>query len=71
MPRPPYSVTIRELREKRGYTQEAIATLAGISVRTLRAVEAGESSPRAALLIRILDALNADRDHRAACMGAK
>lgn len=71
MSQPPYTATIRSLRTARGFTQEELAALAKTSARTIRAIEAGTGNPGAATLIRIFDALRADRDHRGAAMGAK
>lgn len=69
MSRKPYAMTVRSLRESRGYTQEQLAALAKTSPRTIRAIEKGHTSPGAVLLIRILDVLKADREQRAVCMG--
>ena len=45
------------LRERLGLTQEGLAEKAGISVRFVQNVEAGESFPRMAKLVRLKEVL--------------
>jgi transcriptional regulator with XRE-family HTH domain len=52
-------------------SQARLAELSGVTTRTIRAIESEGSSPRAGLLLRLLDALNASNDDRGAAMGAK
>ena len=61
----PYARVLRGLRETRGMSQVRLAELSGVSVRTVRAIEAEETSPRAGLLISLLDALDASPTDRA------
>jgi transcriptional regulator with XRE-family HTH domain len=56
-PQPALGKAIRELREKRGATQEAIAHDAGITTATLGVIERGLSNPTWATLKRIAKAL--------------
>jgi transcriptional regulator with XRE-family HTH domain len=49
-PQPALGKAIRELREKRGATQEAIAHDAGITTATLGVIERGLSNPTWATL---------------------
>jgi transcriptional regulator with XRE-family HTH domain len=44
-PQPALGVAIRQLREKRGLTQEALAHKAGVTTGTLSLVERGRSNP--------------------------
>ena len=58
-PQPALGKAIRELREKRGLTQEAAAHDAGVTTATLGVIERGLSNPTWATLRRIASALNA------------
>lgn len=49
---------IKALREERGWSQERLAEEAGVSARTVWAVEKGESIPQPKKLRAILDALD-------------
>jgi transcriptional regulator with XRE-family HTH domain len=49
---------IRALRLKKGWTQEALAEAAGISVRYLQTLEGERPNPRAAVLIGVAEALD-------------
>lgn len=44
-PQPALGAAIRQLREKRGATQEALAYEAGVTVGTLSLIERGKSNP--------------------------
>ncbi len=57
-PQPALGKAIRELREKRGATQEAIAHDAGVTTATLGVIERGLSNPTWATLKRIAKALD-------------
>lgn len=52
---------LRRLRERRGWTQTRLAVIAGLSVRTVRAQESGESLGTAGR-VRMLEALGATRE---------
>jgi transcriptional regulator with XRE-family HTH domain len=58
-PQPAVGKAIRELREKRGATQEAVAHDAGITTATLGVIERGLSNPTWATLRGIAAALGA------------
>lgn len=56
-PQPALGSAIRELREKRGLTQEALAHEAGITTGTLSLIERGQSNPAWGTVSRIAAAL--------------
>jgi transcriptional regulator with XRE-family HTH domain len=58
-PQPGLGKAIRELREKRRLTQEAVAHDAGVTTATLGVIERGLSNPTWATLRRIASALDA------------
>ncbi|MCK5090180.1 MAG: helix-turn-helix transcriptional regulator [Hyphomicrobiaceae bacterium] len=66
----PYTRVVRGLRTVKGMSQSRLAQLSGVSVRTVRAIEAEGTNPRAGVLLRILDALDASEGDRARAMGA-
>jgi transcriptional regulator with XRE-family HTH domain len=49
---------ISEYRKERGLSQEALAELAGVNLRTIQRIENGKSIPRGFTLKAIADALN-------------
>jgi transcriptional regulator with XRE-family HTH domain len=51
---------IKELRTKKGLTQEELADLTELSVRTIQRIENGEVDPRAYTLQMISKALDVD-----------
>ena len=53
-------MTIRELRKERGLTQEAFAASIGVSVVSVRAYEAGRTTPGEKVLSAIRDRYGAD-----------
>ena len=53
----PIISTIKERRATLGITQEQTAELAGIGLRTLKAIESGTSNPTVKTLSRIADVL--------------
>lgn len=57
-PQPALGQAIRQLREKRGATQEALAHDAGITTATLGVIERGLSNPTWATVKGIATALN-------------
>jgi transcriptional regulator with XRE-family HTH domain len=57
-PQPALGKAIRQLREKRGATQEAIAHEAGVTASTFGLIERGQSNPTWATLKDIAAALN-------------
>lgn len=52
-PQKALGLAIRQLREKSGMTQEAVAHQAGITASTLSVIERGESNPTWATVARI------------------
>jgi len=48
---------IRELREKRGLTQEAVAHEAGVTASTFGLIERGQTNPTWATVVGIAEAL--------------
>ena len=65
---------LRRLRLRAGLTQEALAELSGLSVRTIQGLESGtRRNPRLASLLQLADALELsvdDRDELLAALGA-
>lgn len=57
-PQPALGTAIRELRDKRGVTQEDLAHDAGITVGTLSLIERGRSNPAWGTVKRIAKALD-------------
>jgi len=53
---------IKELRIRRGLSQEKLAETAQINLRTVQRIEAGETEPRGDTLKRIANALNVTAD---------
>lgn len=58
-PQPALGKAIRQLREKRGLTQESVAHDAGVTTATLGVIERGLSNPTWATLQAIASALGA------------
>ena len=52
------SKIIKEERKKKGLTQPQLATLAGVSITSLRAIEQGTYSPNVETLNKILNLFN-------------
>ena len=53
---------IKDRRKKLGVNQQTLADLAGVAVNTVVAIERGESNPRLATLLTILDTLGLQLD---------
>jgi transcriptional regulator with XRE-family HTH domain len=56
-PQPAFGKAVRRLRRKRGVTQEALAAAAGLTARTLSAIETGNANPTWATVRDIAAAL--------------
>jgi len=56
------SVRIKELRNKKGMSQEILAEESGLSLRTIQRIEKGESNPTGDSLKRLSNALNVNPD---------
>ncbi|MCI1689886.1 MAG: helix-turn-helix domain-containing protein [Leuconostoc mesenteroides] len=54
---------IRELRKKRGLSQDRLANEMSINIKTLRRYEVGENNPRVAILIELADYFNVSIDY--------
>jgi HTH-type transcriptional regulator / antitoxin HipB len=63
--------TIRRLRKERGWTQDDLATRAGISRRTLVALEGGSPRGEIGIVVRVIAALDRELaiDERASTGG--
>lgn len=57
-PQPALGTAIRELRDKKGMTQEAVAQSAGITVAHLSGIERGQANPSWAAVVAIAQALD-------------
>jgi transcriptional regulator with XRE-family HTH domain len=58
-PQPALGKALRQLREKRGLTQEALAHDAGITTGSLSLIERGNRNPSWGTVTRLADALGA------------
>jgi transcriptional regulator with XRE-family HTH domain len=58
-PQPALGEAVRQFREKRGDTQEALASKAGITLSTLSVIERGRANPTWGTVRRIATALEA------------
>jgi len=58
-PQPALGKAIRQLREERGLTQEALAHAAGVTVGHLSTIERGHSNPTWATVKSVVAALDA------------
>lgn len=57
-PQPALGKALRQLRERRGLTQEALAHEAGITTGSLSLIERGQRNPSWGTVSRIADALD-------------
>lgn len=57
-PQPALGTAIRELRNKKGLTQEAVAQSAGITVAHLSGIERGHANPSWGAVVAITEALD-------------
>lgn len=53
---------IKELRSRKGFSQEQLADIAKINLRTVQRIESGETEPRGETLKRVANALNVAPD---------
>lgn len=56
------ALRVKELRNKRGMSQEFLAEESGLSLRTIQRIEKGESNPTGESLKRLSNALNVNPD---------
>jgi transcriptional regulator with XRE-family HTH domain len=64
-PQPALGEAIRQLREKRGMTQERLAQDAGLTTGTISLVERGQSNPAWGTVTALADALDVTVSHLA------
>ena len=53
-----FGARVKELRKKKGYTQEHLAEILGIGVKTIKKIETGNSFPSTETLENLIRALN-------------
>lgn len=58
-----FNTRLREMRLKRGYTQQRLADTLDIALRSYQCYETGTRTPNYTLLIRIADTLNVSLDY--------
>lgn len=58
-----FNKRLREMRMKRGYTQQYISDTLGIAIRSYQCYETGTRTPCYDLLIRIADLLDVSLDY--------
>jgi len=56
------SKRVKELRSRKGFSQEQLAENSGLSLRTIQRIENGETEPRGETLKRLMNALDATPD---------
>ncbi len=56
------SKRVKELRSRKGLSQEQLAEISGLSLRTIQRIENGETEPRGETLKRLMSALDAAPD---------
>lgn len=58
-----FNIRLREMRVKRGFTQQRLVDTLGIALRSYQCYETGTRTPNYALLILIADTLNVSLDY--------
>lgn len=58
-----FNKRLREMRMKRGFTQQRLADVLGIALRSYQCYETGTRTPNYDLLILIADTLNVSLDY--------
>lgn len=56
------SKRVKELRTRKGFSQEQLAEISGLSLRTIQRIENGETEPRGESLKRLMNALEVAPD---------
>lgn len=51
---------LKERREELGVTQEQLAELAGVGLRTVKEIDAGKGNPTVSTLLKLADVLGMD-----------
>ena len=67
----PYTRVVRALRHLRGMSQRDLARASGVTVRTIRSIEAEGTDPRACTLLQVLNALDATPADRAQALASR
>lgn len=58
-----FNIRLREMRMKRGFTQQHLSDLLGIAIRSYQCYETGTRTPNYELLTRIADVLDVSIDY--------
>ena len=58
-----FNKRLREMRMKRGYTQQVMADSLGIALRSYQCYETGSRTPSFDILVRIADKLDVSTDY--------
>ncbi len=58
-----FNIRLREMRMKRGFTQQHLSDLLGIAIRSYQCYETGTRTPNYELLTRIADILDVSIDY--------
>lgn len=58
-----FNIRLREMRMKRGFTQQRLSDTLGIAIRSYQCYETGTRTPNYELLIRIADTLDVSLDY--------
>jgi transcriptional regulator with XRE-family HTH domain len=58
-----FSVRLKELRAQKKVTQSVVASIAGLTDRTMRKYESGEIEPTLSVLIALADYFNVSLDY--------
>lgn len=58
-----FNIRLREMRMKRGLTQQRLSDILGIAIRSYQCYETGTRTPNYSLLIRIADTLDVSLDY--------
>uniref|UniRef100_UPI0030F528A3 helix-turn-helix domain-containing protein n=1 Tax=uncultured Wocania sp. TaxID=2834404 RepID=UPI0030F528A3 len=53
---------VKELRKRKGFSQEELTEISGLSLRTIQRIENGETEPRGDTFKRLANALNVTPD---------
>ena len=53
---------VKELRKRKGFSQEELTSITGLSLRTVQRIESGETEPRGDTIIRLSNALDVTPD---------
>ena len=68
---PSVALSLNEIRNKRGLTQEDLAELVGVRRSTISAIECGDRRPSMSVLMSLAGALGMTLDDLSAAMGVE